>query len=258
MCTLAIYFRAFPKFPLVIAANRDEFLSRPSLSPGVIDAGARIFGGRDQIHGGTWLGVNAWGVAAALLNRRSEDLPDPSRRSRGLLCLDALHFSSAVAARSLIEDSSTRVYNPFNLLVADPTAAWVASNHTDRITWRDLNPGLHLLTNLDLDDPECPRIALSYRMFSEILEVGPASPTVPEFAARLRAILSTHDTALDPREAPSGNSLCLHAGEYGTRSSTLIFLDDTGCWTYLHSDLPPCRGEFRLQATKSIFGEDCR
>ncbi|MEO2137856.1 MAG: NRDE family protein, partial [bacterium] len=33
MCILAIYNRVSDRWPLVIAANRDEFLDRPSLGP---------------------------------------------------------------------------------------------------------------------------------------------------------------------------------------------------------------------------------
>lgn len=247
MCTLAVYVRTFTEFPLILAANRDEFFSRPSLPPDVIDASAKIFGGRDGLHGGTWLGVNSHGVVAALLNRRSRNPPDPSRRSRGLLCVDALRFSGAAAARSVITEADAGFYNPFNLLVADRALTWVATNHEGRLARKDLSPGLHLLTNLDVDDPECPRIAASYQMFAELLHHPKPSPKNPGFVARLREILSTHDAALDPRDPVSGNSLCLHLEGYGTCSSTLIFLDAVGQWTYLHTDLPPCRGDYRSQ-----------
>jgi uncharacterized protein with NRDE domain len=247
MCTLAVYFRAFPEYPLVIAANRDEFLSRPSLPPGVIDSHAAIFGGRDLVHGGTWLGVNAHGVAAALLNRRSEQPPDPSLRSRGLLCLDALRCRSAGDARLMVQKRKVGEYNPFNLLVVDREEAWVATNHAGRFAVKKLTPGLHLLTNLDLDDPECPRIATSYQMFAGLIEERKTPAGSRQFVGRLRAILSTHDTALDPR-APTGNSLCLHAAEYGTRSSTVILRDQAGRWTYFHCDAPPCRGEYHEES----------
>lgn len=254
MCTLAVYFRAYCGFPLVVAANRDEFLSRPSLAPAWIDAGRRIFAGRDARSGGTWLGVNGSGVASALLNRRSQTPPDPSRRSRGLLCLDALRCASASAARRAVGGQSAQAYNPFNLLVADRREAWVASNHGGRLTFSDLTPGLHLLTNLDLDDPECPRISASVRLFAALLEDESLSPAKPELVARLREVLSRHDTALDPRRPGEANSLCLHAGEYGTRSSTLVFLDQAGRWTYWHTDRPPCRGDYQLLSLEPALG----
>ena len=244
MCTLAVYFRVFPEYPLVIAANRDELLSRPATAPGILDPDGEVFGGRDEVCGGTWFGVNRSGVAAALLNRRSAAPPDPSKRSRGLLCLEALRYRAADEARGWIAVERAATYNPFNLLVADASASWVATTFHDEIGVSDLRPGLHLLTNLDLNDPTCPRIAGSYRSFAALLDSGQPRPRDPEFTERLREILSSHDMALDPRSPELGNSLCLHLGDYGTCSSTLAFLHASGRWTYLHSDRAPCRGEY--------------
>ena len=95
MCTLAIYVRTFPDFPLVVAANRDEFLARPTSAPTLLDRDAAIFGGRDDLAKGTWLAVTRRGMVGALLNRRSEEPPDPRRRSRGQLCVDMLRADSA-------------------------------------------------------------------------------------------------------------------------------------------------------------------
>jgi uncharacterized protein with NRDE domain len=243
VCTLAIYVRAFAAYPVVVAANRDEFYSRPTSSPGVLDSSSGIFGGRDDVAGGTWLGVNRHGLVAALLNRRTSEPPDPARRSRGQLCLDMLRSESASAARVVLNRESARAYNPFNLLVADSRDAWIANNHGLEIAITELGTGLHLITNLDLNDPTCPRIAASYQLFAGLLAKDAPQPAGPEFCNRLRRILAAHDTELDPRNGAFGNSLCLHSDEYGTRSSTLIFLDLSRRWTYLHTDDAPCRQE---------------
>jgi uncharacterized protein with NRDE domain len=253
VCTLALYVRAFPQFPLIIAANRDEFLSRPSSAPLLLDATTGIFGGRDEVAGGTWLAVNRDGVVAALLNRRTEDPPDPRRRSRGQLCLAMLRTESAAAARGVLAAERADHYNPFNLLVADRRSAWVATNHAATIDVTDLEPGLHLITNLDLNDPRCPRIATSYQFFAALLADGaPAADSAP-FRARLRGILAKHDTPLDPRSGGFGNSLCLHSDQYGTRSSTLIFLDLSGRWTYFHANEPPCRRDHDPQPVMEML-----
>src|SRR5206468_12518835 len=124
----AIYVRTFPEFPAVVAANRDEFLSRPTSPPLVLDYENGIFGGRDDIAGGTWLAVNRRGVVAALLNRRTDEPIDPKRESRGQLCLAMLREPSAEAARAAIAAQAPQRYNPFNLLVADTRHAWIATN----------------------------------------------------------------------------------------------------------------------------------
>jgi len=255
VCTLAIYVRAVAGYPLVVAANRDEFFSRPASAPRLLDEQAKIFGGRDEVAGGTWLAVNGSGVVSALLNRRSERPADPSRRSRGLLCLSMLRMSTAAQARTSLSHERGEAYNPFNLLVADRERAWIATNKGVSISIQELTPGLHLVTNLDLNDPTCPRIAASYRLFAALLgeEAPPASR--PEFCERLQQILSAHDIPLDPRGSSPGDSLCMHGDEYGTRSSTLLLLDDANRWTYLHANDAPCRSRYhREPVMETLFG----
>ena len=156
-----------------------------------------------------------------------------------------LRQASADAARAALRDERPESYNPLNLLVADRRAAWIATNHEAAITLTELDPGLHLITNLDLNDPTCPRISASYQLFAALLGADAPRPGTNEFRERLHAILSAHDTELDPRQPGFGNSLCLHSSEYGTRSSSLIFLDVAGRWTYWHANQPPCRSDYR-------------
>jgi len=244
VCTLAIYVRSVPEFPLIVAANRDEFLARPTSPPRLLDSPADVFGGRDEVAGGTWLAVNRAGVVAALLNRRTDEPADPRRRSRGRLCLDMLQTASAAEARTMLQRQSPEDYNPFNLLVADRHDAWVATNHGRSMAVTALERALHVITNLDVDDPRCPRIAASYQLFAGLIGEGAPAPASSTFRDRLRQILARHDTELDPRTPSIGNSLCVHSEEYGTRSSTLIFLDRTGRWTYFHANDAPCRRDY--------------
>ena len=119
MCTLAIYVRHLPGFPLVIAANRDEFVDRAAAGPQVLAEAPRVVGGRDLQAGGTWLAISERGTVAGLLNRRTEALPIASKRSRGELPLRALAAGSAAAAAAVIGALRGDTYNAFNLLVAD-------------------------------------------------------------------------------------------------------------------------------------------
>ena len=194
MCTLAIYVGAVDEFPLVVAANRDEFLARPTSPPGLLARRHGIFGGRDDVAGGTWLAVNRAGVVAALLNRRTAQAPDPSRRSRGQLCLSMLRASSASGAAELLREERADAYNPFNLLVADRDGGWIATNHRSEMAICSLERGLHLVTNLDLNDPTCPRIAASYRRFAAMLASDAPKPASQEFRDRLQSVLASHDT----------------------------------------------------------------
>lgn len=255
MCTLAIYVRALRGFPVVVAANRDEFFSRPTSGPRLLDPLVGIFGGRDDVAGGTWLGVNRRGVLAALLNRRTDRPIDPARPSRGQLCLAMLRSDSATAARAAVAAVTTRPHNPFNLLVADPERAWIATNHEGPVTITDLEAGLHLVTNLDLNDPTCPRIAASYQLFAALLRNGAPTPGTPEFREGLRTILAAHDTQLDPRSDSFGNSLCLHSAQYGTRSSTLVWCDSQRRWSYWHANDAPCRSAYQAHPVMEALAE---
>ena len=221
MCTLAIYFQASADFPLVVAANRDEFYRRPARAPAVLTNDPWIVAGKDLVAQGTWLGVNAHGLIAGLLNRRTATAPDPTRRSRGLLCLEALHEAcvDSAATRACAEPGLR--YNPFNLLLASPQAACVVGNVSTMVARTVLKPGLHLLTNLEVNDFECPRIAKSYGLF-EACKPLLAGGNLDPFRARLREILSDHSTPLDPRSSGPPNNLCVHTAQFGTRSSTLL------------------------------------
>ena len=88
MCLLVVASRVVAEEPLIVGANRDELLERPSTSVTVLDEGSpRIIGGRDELSGGTWLAVNEHGVCAGLTNQPLGDAKDPSKRSRGELPL---------------------------------------------------------------------------------------------------------------------------------------------------------------------------
>ncbi len=240
MCTLALYLGQSRRYPLVIAANRDEFLSRPATAPQPIDDHPWVVAGLDLVAGGTWLGVSQSQLACGILNRRTGELPDPQRRSRGLLCLEVLRSRDLEAARALVTGQAGSEYNPFNLLVAAPQAALVAQNSEPRLEVTPLPSGVHLLTNLDLNDPTCPRIAKAHGLFAAAAGALDAEP-LEAIVEKLRQILADHSTPLDPRGEGPPNNLCVHRGEYGTRSSTiLLFSAAERRYRYFHADGPPC------------------
>lgn len=238
MCTLAIYFRCAPHLPLLIAANRDELYDRPTAEPQVIAYDPWVVAGQDLSAGGTWLGLNQHGLVVGMLNRRSADAPDPGRRSRGLLCLEALQTEGPGATLARLEREEPAAYNGFNMLIADAHHAYVASNRGTVLSITALDPGLHLLSNLELNDPTCPRIAGSYRLFADVsLQSAPREPS--PLLRPLRRILSDHQTTLDPR-GPT-DTLCIHTPTYGTRSATIIAAAAAPPRLhYWHAAGPPC------------------
>lgn len=240
MCTLAIYFQVSERYPLAIAANRDEYLARPASAPAPDGRAPWVVCGRDLIAGGTWLGVNQHGVVAGILNRRTDRRPNPQLRSRGLLCREALNCRSAVQALAQAGQDHAG-YNPFNFLLVDATAAYVVSNH-DGWTVTQLPAGVHLISNLDLNDPTCPRIAKSHRLFEAAAPLLSGDDLAP-FRREMQTILADHSTPLDPRASGPPSNLCVHLGPYGTRCSSIVAAEARGDSARLrmwHADGPPC------------------
>lgn len=242
MCTLVLYFQVFPQYPLVIAANRDESLARPSSPPTLLNSTPWIYGGQDLLAGGTWLGINEYGLMAAVLNRRAQDPLDPRRRSRGLLCLDALKHPSTQAAQQCVAEQPATQYNPFSLVIADPFAASFVYPDDRTLQVRYLTPGVYMLTNLNPNDPECPRIS---RFSPRFLQVSQSSPSAGlrllDLFAQLHQILADHAATQDPR-----TGLCLHLDGYGTCSSTLLaYSNREHRYVYLFASGPPCQSTYR-------------
>jgi uncharacterized protein with NRDE domain len=241
MCTLAVYVRQFPAAPLVVAANRDEFLARPATAPLLLAAAPRVVGGRDLLAGGTWLGISERGMAAGLLNRRSAEPPVDGKRSRGLLVMEALAADTAAAAARALAATDPATYNGFTVLLADAESALAVQNRPEGMHVTPLEPGVHVLSNLDVHDPTCPKVALSHERFARAGAAFRASGDAAAFRAALRAVLSDHTLALDPRLPDALGSLCVHTESFGTRCSSLLFLDDRGRWQHWFADGPPCR-----------------
>jgi uncharacterized protein with NRDE domain len=243
MCTLAVFFQISCNRPLVVAANRDEFYERPSFSPRRISENPMIWGGLDLRMGGTWLGINECGMFAAVLNRKAPK-DDTQRRSRGLLCLDLLRAENPLGALEILERERVWDYRPFNLVFGDRFHAFVASfrgQPSVKVVANPLSPGLHMITNLDVDDPLCPKISSAQKAFTGLIpQMEESAPDV--IASRLQSMLARHDLALDDRE-PSA-SLCVHTDSYGTRSSAVLIQERLEKnFHFFYCDQPPCKGE---------------
>ena len=229
MCTLAVAFRADPRWPLVVAANRDERLGRPAETWALREAppAPRYAAPRDLAAGGTWIGVSARGVLAAVTNFHSGAPPDPTRRSRGELVPLALASSTASAAREALAAIPADRYNPFHLVVADAGEAFLWRWDGERAGFDALAPGLHVVTEESPHGAD-PRGELVRGRWPLDLAAG-----------RLRDLLAIHG----PGRA---SSTCIHLDPvYGTRSSTILRLaPDLGASELYVADGAPCTAPF--------------
>ena len=120
MCTVVLLRRPGSRWPLLLAANRDELKSRPWRPPGRHwPDRPDVVAGLDELAGGSWLGINDYGVVAAVLNRVGTLGPATGKRTRGELVLEALDHADAAAAAAALADLDPAAYRPFNLIVAD-------------------------------------------------------------------------------------------------------------------------------------------
>jgi uncharacterized protein with NRDE domain len=249
VCTLALYRRAWPDWPLVVAANRDEFYARPASGPAPLSDVAGVVAGRDLEAGGTWLGCRASDglLVVGVLNRRPADgtaVGVRGQRSRGLLALDALRAWSLSDALSLVMAEDASRYAPFNLLLADPERAVVIDNGDGGLRVTELEAGLTLLTNLDANDPRCPRLASALPAFERIPDGIGETPSESAIVGACAKVLAGHDNSVDPSGRDPLARLCVHTEAYGTRSASIIVCSNAGDVSYYHSAGPPCRTPF--------------
>ena len=243
MCTLVLFFRVFPNYPIVIAANRDEALSRPSSGPTQLGASPWIYGGQDLLAGGTWLGVNEEGVAVGVLNRQASAPANPSYRSRGQLCLEALKCHSAESAAKTVIAQSDYSYNPFNLVITDYRSAYVIDNEHQTLRIQQLSSGTHIVTNRAPNDTQCSRIARFSPAFSDLgRSLAPHALSLSDIFTGLHQKMAQHAD----RQEEARNGLCLHMDGYGTCSSTLLAYSHTDRrYSYYFAPGPPCRTSYK-------------
>jgi hypothetical protein len=209
---LAILYRVARNTPILVAANREEFFSRPTQYPKIQPGTPRVVCGIDRQAGGTWLGVNQFGLLVAVTNRPKAMVPlEP--RSRGLLCRDLLDRRNArEAVDHAVKELSGGAYAGANYLCADGKHAAVVYGG-NRVEVAELTPGLHTLTNGNLDDPRDQRHEFIRRM----LTLHTLDSAVTFLAVASRAFSRKPD-------AEGRRGVVLSGGDYGTVSSTLLSL----------------------------------
>jgi uncharacterized protein with NRDE domain len=229
MCTLLALVPP-PGGVLQIAANRDEFLARPASPPALWPGLPAVLAPKDELAGGTWLGVNAHGLFVCITNRHGVER-DNQLASRGQLVAEALRMPSVEALHQRLQQLGPRVYNPFHLLYADAQGqAGLTFSDGERVQQQRLGPGLHVLTERSLGaGEEAARVA---RAQSALAEAG-GHVSLEGW----KAVLAVHG-GKDVRDG-----MCIHAPEvgYGTRSAFLLEMGKR-CETArcLWTEGPPC------------------
>src|SRR6516162_9898726 len=219
MCTLVILRRPDHRWPLLIGANRDEMIDRAWETPDRHwPDRPEVIAGLDRLAHGSWLGINDWGVAAAVLNRHGSLGPAPDRRSRGELVLEALDHADAAAAAEALLHLDPAAFRTFNLIIADERDGfWLRHSGGARIEPHPLKDGLSMIAAGDLNDISTRRLELALPAFRE----WPAPDPGRDDWTAWEGLLSS--TRASPGEQATA-AMRFRTDGYGTVPSALIAL----------------------------------
>jgi len=217
------------KYDLVLAANRDEFYSRPARPLSFWKENADILAGQDLCGKGTWLGVNRSGRFAAVTNYREPQVKKANAPSRGMLVREFL--SCKVSPQEYIDSIKpvSHRYNGFNLLLGDQSGIFYFSNRA--YGSMKLMPGIYGLSN-HLLDTAWPKVKRGKEALRKLItEAHPIS--IPSLFAILsdRFCPPDHelpDTGVGVEWERTLSPPFVSSPNYGTRSSSVLLIDSSG------------------------------
>jgi uncharacterized protein with NRDE domain len=221
MCLITFAHHAHPDFPLLVAANRDEYYSRPTAGLHFWDQPPGLAAGKDLQGGGTWMGITREGRFAAITNHRNPPTTPASPRSRGLLTLDFLDGSTHPGDYLAGLAERAGEYAGFNLVVGDTEELWYFSNIQGQV--KRLPAGVFSLSN-GLLDSDWPKQRDAEQRLSRLLE-GRVDHDGLERTVSNRLPApddSLPDTGIGLALERSLSSQFIVLSEYGTRATTTL------------------------------------
>ena len=248
MCLILFACHIHPDYPLVLAANRDEFRARPTRAAQWWDDCPELLAGKDLSGGGTWLGVTRSGRMAAVTNFRDPASHNPAARSRGELTSEFLQQQIAPEEyRQKLQRRRDR-YNGYNLLFGFLDQLHYFSNR-DHAPLR-LAPGVYGLSNHLLNTP-WPKVrrgkaALALALEQRRLDFEHLWPILADPSPAADSELPATGISLEWERTLS--AINIGGDHYGTRSSTLLLAGKDGVVRFAERSFVPDR-----QATEIRF-----
>jgi len=234
MCLILFAWQAHPRYPLVVAANRDEFHSRPAAAAHWWADAREVLAGRDLRAGGTWMGVSRNGRFAAITNYREPQAAELSgQRSRGHLVRDFLTGDDSAGAYGWRLQGSGGAYSGFSLLVGDGRELVCVSNRSDEPV--SIAPGIHALSN-HLLDTDWPKARHGRRRLEQLLQADSLHPeSLLEMLADRSLVPGEEPDVFDLRLAPERLTRLAFIvnPEYGTRCSSVMLADRESAVEYV-------------------------
>lgn len=248
MCLIVFAYRIHPRYRLILAANRDEFYTRPAAPADWWESPA-ILAGRDLLQGGSWLGLDRRGRLAAVTNVRNPADILPGRRSRGELV--PAFLAGTASAGDFAAGLDGTVYPGFNLLLDDGQELVWSSNRA--VAPRRLPPGLYALSNAALDTP-WPKVLRAKQLLAARLADATLAPE-----ALLQLLADDRqpdddqlpDTGVGRARERALAPIRIRTPDYGSRTATVVLAGRDGTVEFVERTLatpasPEGQRTFRL------------
>lgn len=229
MCLILFAYDTIPEYRLILAANRDEFYSRKTASMHYWNDRPAILAGRDIEAGGTWFGIHESGTFAALTNYRDPASMKTGAPSRGHIIPGILDSEKPV--KESLEDlkSDCSGFNGFNLLAWDRENLYWFSSVTRDL--RTIEPGIHGLSN-HLLNTEWPKVQKGRSELGRAIgqDGRIRRERIFDLLKDTTRFGDEHlpDTGVGPECERILSPIFITSDTYGTRSSTLLMVDNTG------------------------------
>ncbi|MEH7224057.1 NRDE family protein [Bacillus sp. JJ1566] len=226
MCLVLLAYRAHPVYKLIVAANRDEFLQRPTAPIHFWEDEPTLLAGRDLEKMGTWMGVTKAGRFSAITNYRDPSEVIDGKHSRGKLVKDALTYNGEIAEYMKQLGKTNDQYPGYNLLVGDLDNLYYYSNVGKKL--ESVAPGIHGLSN-HLLNTNWPKVEKGKEGLTTIIK----EDNLVEDLLELLQNTDQPNEDLLPKTGVSFewerilSSLFIQTNGYGTRSSTVLLMSDT-------------------------------
>ena len=230
MCLIVLNFGQHPDYPLILAANRDEFHARPTRDAHWWPDKPGVVGGRDLQAGGTWLALHKSGRFATVTNFRDAQPPSPKHLSRGHLVTRFLEGNRT--PKEYLEEIDERAYAGFNLIVGTVSEVAYLSNREPGT--RQLSPGTYGLSNALLDGP-WHKVENSRQKLADMLTTGSVNETnlIRLMNDRNKGpVAEVEPGRLDFTTAHAITAPFIVMPDYGTRCTTVVLADKNGNWHF--------------------------
>ncbi|RZV31747.1 MAG: NRDE family protein [Chromatiales bacterium] len=237
MCLIALSIRQHPDYPLILAANRDEFHARPTKEAHWWPDKPDIVGGRDLQAGGTWLALHRDGRFATVTNFRDAEPPKAGHRSRGHLVTGFLE--SDLTPADYLDTIDEQSYAGFNLIVGTLSDVAYLSNREQGK--RQLDATTYGLSNALLDGP-WHKVERSKEKLSSMIADGDVDETslMRLMNDRNKAPVAEVETGrLDFEKAHAITAPFIVMPDYGTRCSSIVLADKEGNWRFVERRFDP-------------------